>query len=136
MIWVVSRHRLAYVLLGTALAAVLAAAVLLAPSGEAPTLPEPLESVFPLPGDTVVRQTAVEVDLPVGYGLELYVDGKPVPQTEIGVTPSTGLWVWQPGPGRSIVTWEGGDHTVVAAWDRVAGGRPDPGEYEWTFRVQ
>jgi hypothetical protein len=32
--------------------------------------------------------------------------------------------------------WEGGDHTVRVVWDRAAGGRPDPGEYEWTFRVR
>jgi hypothetical protein len=106
------------------------------PEGEDTGLPDPLEAVFPRPGDAVVRQTAVEVDLPVGYDLDLYVDGRRIPEVEVGLTESTGEWVWQPAPGRSVERWSGGEHTVLITWDRVEGGRPDPGEFEWSFRVQ
>lgn len=129
------RHRAAYLGLTAALAAVIAAAVILAPSGEETALPEPLESVFPRPGDTVVRQTSVEVELPVGYRIDLYVDGRPIPATEIGFVEPTGRFTWSPAPGTSIPEWEGGEHTVRVVWDRAEGGRPDPGEFEWTFRV-
>jgi len=117
------------------LAALVGFVVVLYPEGENSALPEPLEDVFPRPGDVVVRQTAVEVDLPVGYDLDLYVDGQKVPELELGNTPSTGRWIWQPAPGGSIEEWGPGDHTVLITWDRVAGGRPDPGEFEWSFRV-
>lgn len=129
------RHRLLYLAFGTALVAVVAVTVVLAPQGEETVVPAPLEAVFPEPGDTVVRQTVVEIDLPVGYSLELYVDGAPVPDEEIGVTPSTGRYVWQPGPGRSLEVWPPGEHTIRVVWDRTEGGRPDPGEYTWVFRV-
>ncbi len=129
------RHRLVYTGLTLALAALVAAVVWLMPAGEESGLPEPLESVFPEPGDAVVRQTVVEVDLPVGYVIELWVDGDPVPPFEIGVTESTGRWVWQPGPGRSVEQWSAGGHTVRITWDRPL-GRPDPGEFEWSFRIQ
>ncbi len=116
--------------------AALAVVVLLAnPRGEEAALPEPLEAVFPLPGDTVVRQTAIEVDLPVGYSLELEVDGVRIPQIEIGHTEATGIYLWQPGPTALFEVWEGGKHTITIRWDRVAGGRPDPGGFSWSFRV-
>ncbi len=105
------------------------------PRGEDAPLPAPVESVFPLPGDTVVRQTALEIDLPVGYSLDLNVDGVTIPQAEIGSTPSTGRYIWQPGPFKLFETWGTGDHTITIRWDRVSGGGPDPGEFTWKFRV-
>lgn len=131
-----NRHRLAYTALTAALGVLAVVVTALWPSGEHTSLPEPLQAIFPEPGDSVVRQTVIEVELPVGYSLDLHVDGRPVPRGEIGVTTATGVWVWQPGRGRSLEAWESGEHTVLAVWDRVAGGRPDPGEFEWTFRVQ
>ena len=105
------------------------------PLGVESTLPEPVEEVFPLPGDTVVRQTAIEIDLPVGYSLTLEVDGIRIPHAEIGFTTGTGRFIWQPGPDRLFEVWTAGEHTVTIRWDRVSGGRPDPGEFTWVFRV-
>jgi hypothetical protein len=129
------RHRLVLLGLALALAALVAVVVVVFPEGDTAEIPAPLEGVFPTPGDTVVRQTAIEVDLPVGYSMALQVDGRPIPGIEIGLTESTGVWVWQPGPGKSLEQWGAGEHTVVVTWDRVAGGRPDPGEFAWSFRV-
>ena len=108
---------------------------LITPSGSREGLPSPLESVFPIPGDTVVRQTVIEVDLPVGYSLQLDVDGVQIPAAEIGFTAGTGGYRWQPGPAKLFEVWEGGEHVITATWDRVAGGRPNPGQFSWTFRV-
>jgi hypothetical protein len=108
---------------------------ILNPLGEDAALPGPLEGVFPLPGDTVVLQTAIEVDLPIGYSVSLEVDGISIPQDEVGVTPAVGRYVWQPGPAKLFEAWEAGEHTVTIRWDRVSGGGPDPGEFTWSFRV-
>lgn len=129
-------YRKIYLLLTAALAVVVVAALLLSVSGDETQVPAPLESIFPAPGDTVVRQTIIEVDLPVGYSMDLYVDGEWVPADEIGFTRSTGVYLWQPSPGGSMEIWETGEHIIRVVWDRTAGGRPDPGEYEWVFRVQ
>lgn len=124
-----------YAGLGLALVALLAVLVAFWPSGDEFELPEPLEAVFPLPNDIVVRQTAVEVDLPVGYRLELSVDGVRIPESEIGLTEATGLRVWQPDMFSVIPEWTPGEHTVFIAWDSTV-GRPDPGTFEWSFTVR
>ena len=129
------RYQVVIASLSVALAAVVGLVVLLQPDAESRLLPEPLEAVFPLPGDAVVRQTAIEVDLPVGYMLEIEVDGIWIPPHEIGFTEGTGEFTWQPSPGSMVEFWAPGDHTVTIRWDRVAGGRPDPGEFTWRFRV-
>lgn len=121
--------------LAVALAVVVGAVVLLDTDGESDALPAPLRSVFPLPNDIVVRQTAIEVSLPIGYEITLTVDGVRIPPDEIAVVPEIGQFRWQPGPGQTFEMWPPGDRIVEVTWDRVAGGPPDPGEYAWTFRV-
>jgi len=105
------------------------------PLGDDSALPAPVEDVFPLPGDTVVRQTVVEIDLPVGYAIELEIDGIRIPAREIGLIEGTGEWSWGPGPGHLWEVWEGGEHTVTVHWDVVGGPRRDPGSFTWVFRV-
>lgn len=118
-----------------ALVALVAAIWVINPLGDDAALPAPLEDVFPLPGDTVVRQTVVEVDLPAGYVIDLEIDGIRIPSRELGLIEGTGLWSWGPGPDKLWEIWDGGEHTVTVRWDRVDGGRPDPGEFTWTFRI-
>jgi hypothetical protein len=121
--------------LGGALVALVAVVTLVLPESGDAALPEPLEEVFPLPDDVVVRQTVIQIDLPIGYEVTLTVDGTPIPDYEIGRIEETGLFTWQPGPGSIFEMWEPGDHTVTVVWDRIEGGRPDPGEFTWGFRV-
>jgi hypothetical protein len=122
---------------GAAIALVALIAIVWAvnPLGDDAALPSPLEGIFPLPGDTVVRQTAIEVDLPVGYSMALIVDGVKIPQIEVGSTPATGRFLWQPGPTTLFELWSAGEHTVTIEWERISGGGPDPGSFTWTFRI-
>jgi len=132
----VSRSTFRIVVIASSLAlAAIAVAVALSPSGSEADLPPPIESVFPPPGDTVVRQTAIEVDLPVGYRIEFEVDGTTIPAGEIGETPATGVFIWQPGPTTLLPGWSPGDHTVTVRWERTIGSSPDIGTFTWTFRV-
>lgn len=127
-------YRTLLVALGAALAALVVLVIALDTDGDPAGLPAPLQSVWPPPNDVVVRQTGIEVTLPVGYELSITVDGVRIPPDEITVLDGVGLHRWQPAPGRIIEQWGPGDHTVEIEWDRVA-GRPDPGGFRWTFRV-
>lgn len=121
--------------LAVAFAALITTVVLIDTDGDPAALPEPLQSVFPLPNDVVARQTGIEVDLPIGYELTITIDGIHIPPDEITVLEGVGRHRWRPAPGRIIEQWEPGDHLIEITWDRVAGGRPDPGGFGWSFRV-
>ena len=130
-----NRYRLIFTLLGLALAAVAIGAVVFAPSGNESTPPEIVEGYSPTDGATVLRQIAIEIDLPVNYSIDLVVDGVAIPDREIAVTEETGKFTWRPGATTIIPEWTPGIHTVWVRWDRIS-GLPDPGEWIWSFRVQ
>ncbi len=116
-----------------ALAVVAIGSIVLAPSGEPEDVPAVVESYSPT--GTVLRQIAVEIDLPIDYQIVLVIDGVTIPSSEIDVTEETGRFSWRPGDDTIIPEWTEGIHTVWVRWDRVT-GLPDPGEWRWSFRVQ
>lgn len=128
-----------YRLIYGALALALVVTVVLAarfgsPAGDAVELPPPLEAIRPRPGDQVLRQAFLQVDLPVGYELELTIDGFRIPEGEIGFIAGTGVYTWSPGIERSFLEWSAGTHEIEIRWDTMS-GLPDPGGYSWSFRV-
>ena len=126
-------YRLIYIGLGLIGVAAIALGVVFFAEGEGVALPEPLEAVSPEPGSLVPLQTTVEVDLPNGYEAEIWIDGWPI--TNATFIEATGLYTWTPGPADPVITeWSPGEHTVRISWDTYA-GYPDPGSFEWTFRV-
>jgi len=127
--------RLVLIGLGLVFVAIVVIAFVLAPGGDDAPLPSGLERVSPQPGDAVLPQAGIVVDLAAGYSLDLWVDGLRIPAAQVDYVAATGLYTWEPGPGRSIEEWRPGSHTVRAAWDRLT-GLPDPGSFDWEFRVQ
>lgn len=117
-------------MLAAALVAVVAAAVVLSTSGDPVELPAPLERVAPAPGGATLPQTTVEIDLPVGYEIELWIDGARIPDADVAARRETGLFTWTPS---GVLT--PGDHDVLVLWNRSQ-GLPDTGSFAWTFRVQ
>jgi hypothetical protein len=102
-------------------------------SGEELVLPEQVEAISPRPGDLVPPQASVEIDLPVGYQADIYVDGWLVPDADF--VEATGVYRWAPSPQSPTITeWAPGAHTIRVVWDTFS-GLPDPGEFEWNFRV-
>jgi hypothetical protein len=129
------RHLRLLLLLGSALVALVAGVILVYPSGEPAALPEPLEAVSPPPGDAVVGQVTLEIDLPVGYVIDLVVDGVVVPRDQVVAVEALGIFRWSPGPGGVIERWEPGEHIIEVSWDRIPGRLPDPGVFSWRFRL-
>ena len=130
-----NRYRITFALLGVALAAVVVGAVLLAPRGSTVELPAAVEAISPADGATVLRQTQLEIDMQVGYRIEVFVDGTPIPFDELAFTEPTGRYVWRPAEGGTLEQWTPGLHAVLVRWDRDV-GFPDSGEIRWSFRVQ
>lgn len=129
-------YRWIYFGLASLAVGVVAITALIATDGDVTMLPEPVEAVFPLPGDAVVMQTFVEIDMAVGYEVDIYVDGFLVPENEVTFIEGTGVHRWSPSPtSLYLASWTPGEHTVRVVWDTVA-GLPDRGEFAWTFRVQ
>ena len=126
-------YRLIYIGLGLVGVAAVALGFLLSTEGEEVVLPEALESVSPSPGSLVPPQTSIEVDLEVGYEATIFIDGFPVNNATF--VDATGVYRWAPTPTDPVVTeWSPGEHTVRVVWDTYT-GLPDPGSFEWTFRV-
>ena len=127
------RYRLIY--LGLALVGVAAVAlgILFTPQGEELALPEPLISGSPHPGDLVPSQTILENRQLIGYQAEIFIDGWPI--TDATFVEAIGVYRWAPSRAHpAIQEWTPGAHTVQIFWDTYT-GLPDPGSFEWTFRV-
>jgi hypothetical protein len=128
-------YRLIYTALGVALVATVGIAIRFgSPAGESPILPAPLEAITPGDGEQVLRQAFLQIDLPVGYEIDLIVDGFQIPESEIGYVAGTGVFTWSPGAGRSFLEWSAGEHEVTVRWNTIL-GLADPGEHSWRFRV-
>lgn len=126
-------YRLIYFGLGLIGVAAIALGIVLSTDGEEVALPEPVESVSPEPGSLVPPQTSVEIDFEMGYEAMIFVDGFPI-NNAIFVEP-TGVYRWSPSAIDPVITeWTPGEHTIRIVWDTYT-GLPDPGSFEWTFRV-
>ena len=113
--------------------AAIALGIVFYPEGESVELPDPIEANSPAPGSQVPPQTALVIDLEVGYQAEIHVDGWPI--ADAVFERGTGVYRWSPSPSNpSIHEWGPGEHTVVVTWDTYS-GLPDTGTFEWSFRV-
>lgn len=109
------------------------------------TRPEVLEGLSPEPDSQVPRQTSIDVDVPVEYRVEIWIDFRGsgdlganwvrVPESEITVVEATGQYSWRPSTeGTLLNEWQPGQQRVRIVWDTRV-GIPDPGVYEFSFRV-
>ncbi len=138
-------YRAIYFGLTMALIAVVAFGIAFgSPDGGTSGLPEPLEAVDPPSGSQTHQLARIEVDVPVGYEADLWIDFRGnadnsanwfrVPADEVTVVEPTGVYSWQPGPGKILENWEPGTQRVRVTWDTTT-GLPDPGGYDWSFRI-
>lgn len=126
-------YRWLYIGLGLVAIAAIAFGLIFYAEGEEQTLPGVLESVSPAQGDLVPLQAIVEIDLEAGYEAVIYVDGWQV--ADATYVEPTAVYRWTPSPSNPTFNeWTPGEHTIRVEWDTSV-GMPDPGSYEWSFRV-
>jgi len=126
-------YRLLYIGLGLLAIAAIAFGILFSTEGQEEILPDALESVSPSPDDLVPLQAIVEIDLEAGFEAVIYVDGWQI--SDATYVEGTAVYRWAPSPSNpTINVWTPGEHTILVEWDTIA-GMPDPGSYEWSFRV-
>ncbi len=126
-------YRYIYIGLGLVAVAAIALGFAFSDPGEPIVLPAPIEAIYPAPGDQVPLQTEIQVDMEVGYSADIYVDGWLMQDTNF--VEGTGVYRWAPSPSNPTLNeWTPGEHTIRIVYDTV-NGLPDPGEFEWTFRV-
>lgn len=127
-------YRLIYIGLGLVAVAAIAFGFAFSRDGDPIELPRPVESVSPRPGHMVLPQAILEIDMEVGYALEIWVNGWPV--TDATFVEATGVYRWSPSPSHpTIREWPPGEQTILIRWDTSL-GLPDPGEFTWSFRVR
>ena len=124
---------------------------------EGQRLPIEIESMSPGPGDQVLRQSQVFVDLQSGYEASLTVDGIALETTRLdeltnsGAAPQKGAQVeipptaiYDPGnatigflpqEGAPIEQFTQGEHTATVTFWKILEGRQKARSFTWTFRV-
>jgi hypothetical protein len=112
-----------------------------------------IDSLTPLPGAEVLRQSQVGVDLISGYAAELVINGVPIPPDQVnilrdpnssdntGTNPQPGRFdqtinrfLYQPLEGRVVPALKGDENCVIAAFWPIS----DPTaieSVEWCFTV-
>ncbi len=132
-------YRLIYIGLGAVVVAVIALTVAFGGGPEPVPLPEVIEELSPRPGDVVLKQTILEIDLARGYKATVSVNGFQIPFAEFvgsAAVEATGIYRWAPSPASAVFQeWTPGTYNIKVEWDSIS-GLPDVGSYEYDFEVQ
>jgi hypothetical protein len=113
-----------------------------------------LERLYPAPGDLVLRQSTVGVDLAFGYRGYLVIDGQQIPTYDItadeaaqaGSTVNqtydarfdrnSGTLLFTPTLGATVEKFAPGPHRITVVYWRAAIETPEQGRsYSWEFKV-
>ena len=100
------------------------------------TLVDPgIEVLVPKPGELVLRQSQVGVDLAPGYEGTLDIDSTPVPDDQLTTNDALNQVFFQPGPGKEFEQFAPGRHCVTAHFFQTLAGPDTAHTYSWCFNV-
>lgn len=96
---------------------------------------EAVEVVSPEPGEQVLRQTTVFVELKADYTLDaLQIDGRAVGGDDLEHIEGLNRWSFTPGDGKSIEEHDEGRNCATAEFHRV-GTTDAPQTFTWCFSL-
>ena len=91
--------------------------------------------VEPAPGDRVLRQSVIAVDLAAGYTGVLSIDGRRIPEDQTERIIGLNRVAFTPGENKDIKELPPGRHTVtVELWDTTIRDAPHR-NYSWNFEA-
>jgi len=93
-----------------------------------------IQTLFPCPGDTALRQGRIGASLAQGWTLDLYVDNAPIPKDQLTVEGSD--FYYTPGPGTETGALQPGRHTVRIVYYRDLADPATGSVYSWAFNSQ
>lgn len=132
-------YRLIYIGLAAFAVAIIALTVAFGGGPDPVPLPEVIQELNPRPGDVLMRQAGLEIDLAHGYKADIFINGFQIPIEEFvgsAAVEATGVYRWSPSPASAVLQeWAPGTYTVKVMWDSIS-GLPDVGSFEYDFRVQ
>lgn len=135
----IRRQALIAAAIATAGIASIAAAVLVRDGDSGPPVDSRVEELIPAAGSDVLVQHAVGLDLDDAprYVLELYLNGRRLPDAETLQAASTNRAVYQPGRGRTVEKLRAGENCARAVFYPLAEGPTSArrGEVRWCFRA-
>jgi hypothetical protein len=89
--------------------------------------------VEPAPGDRVLRQTDVAIDLAAGYTAVLYIDDRRLPEDQLDRIVGLNRVSFTPGEGKDITELSAGHHCAKAElWQITIDDAPHR-FYSWCF---
>lgn len=94
-----------------------------------------IEELLPKPGELVLRQSQVGVDLAPGYEGTIDVDSIPIPDDQLTLNPALNQVFFQPGPGKDFEQFAPGRHCVTAHFYQSVQGPDQSHTYSWCFNV-
>lgn len=109
-----------------------------------------IERLIPKPGDLVLRQGQVGIDLAPGYTGVLVIDGQEIATYQVGQSESptafdqsldvqydqgTGTLLYTPRTGGPIEAFSPGGHIITARYWQLQQGREASRTFTWTFSV-
>ena len=136
-IWAVQWRRVGIsALIAFALIAIVAGFMQAKTGDDQATLVDPgIEVLVPKPGELVLRQSQVGVDLAPAYSGTIDVDSTPVPDDQLTINDALNQVFFQPGPGKEFEQFAPGRHCVTAHFYKTADGPSTAHTYSWCFNV-
>jgi hypothetical protein len=114
-------------------------------------LPPEVEQVVPKPGDLVLRQSEVGIDLKPGYRGVLVIDGQEIGTTDLSsdatqaapagaphdavFDPAQNTVHFQPRQGATIEEFAPGSHEITAIYWKLDQTRDSAKQFSWRFQV-
>jgi hypothetical protein len=99
------------------------------------TLPPEVVRVVPQPGDLVLRQSSVGVQLKPGYTGVLIIDGKEIPQDQLQIDESQATIFYTARQGADIESFAPGQHSITAVFWKLTESRNESSQFTWPFKV-
>ncbi len=128
-----SRRLIVIALLALA-AAVFAAAIIVATGNpDNDGLPAAIQNVQPAPGDNVLSQVEILVDLNAGYDADLVVNGVTIPREQLGEVRGLNVITYRAGEGRAVESLLPDQNCVQARYWEISTGPDSAKIFTWCF---